>query len=42
MAPLNMNGPYHFTEKEKLKNKIHPDRPTGINWKYLCCDKFGQ
>lgn len=22
MAPLNMNGPYHFTEKENLRTKF--------------------
>lgn len=34
---------YHdFGEKEKLKNKIHPDKPAGTNWKCPCCEKSAQ
>lgn len=33
---------YHdFGEKEKLDNKVHPDRPDGTNWKCPVCDIFG-
>ena len=32
---------YHdFGGKEKLNNKIHPDRPKGTDWKCPCCDIF--
>lgn len=33
---------YHdFNTNNGLDNKIHPDRPSGTNWKCPCCDKFG-
>jgi hypothetical protein len=32
---------YHdFGEKNSLDNKIHPDRPTGSNWKCPYCNNY--
>jgi hypothetical protein len=27
-------------DRDKLKNKYHPDRPEGASWKCPCCDIF--